>query len=55
MQLIYCYIGKFRNIIDQEVIFNHDYDVSFIKHKLKIKKKEPDGNNEYLYGNSLVK
>ena len=55
MQLIYCYIGKFRNIIDQEVIFNHEYDVSFIKHKLKIKKKVVDGNIEYLYGSSLVK
>lgn len=55
MKLIYCYIGNFRNIIDQEVVFNHDYDVSFIEHKLIIKKGRADDNKEYLYGKSLVK
>lgn len=29
MQLIYCYIKQFRNIINQEIYFSHDFVITY--------------------------
>lgn len=55
MQLIYCYISRFRNIVNQEVAFNPDYEVHFDDHKLIVKKRCSSNNRNYLYGENFIK
>lgn len=55
MQLIYCYISRFKNIVNQEVAFNPDYEVGFVNHKLTVKRKCRSGNRNYLYGESFIR
>lgn len=55
MKLIYCYISKFRNIIDQEVCLSSDWDVHFRDGSLAIRQKEKNEALDYLYGNEYMK
>jgi hypothetical protein len=55
MKLIYCYIGKFRNIVNQEVCLSSDWDVHYVDSRLIIKRKERNCALEYLYGNHYMK
>lgn len=55
MQLIYCYICKFRNIVNQEVAFNPDYEVSYVNKKFTVRMRHISNNRNYLYGKSFIK
>lgn len=55
MKLIYCYIGKFRNIINQEVRFSSEWDVHWVNCHLEIERMEGNEALEYLYGNNYMK
>lgn len=55
MKLIYCYIGRFRNIINQEVCLSSDWDVHYNEGKLNIKQKTANEVLDYLYGNAYMK
>lgn len=55
MKLIYCYIGKFRNIVGQEVCLSSEWDVRFRDGNLTIRRKEADETLDYLYGNDFMK
>lgn len=55
MQLVYCYIGNFRNIVNQEVVFNHDFDVSFSDGNLRVRRTVSSESKSYLYGESQIK
>lgn len=55
MQLIYCYIERFRNIIRQEVILNHEFDIHFTNGKLTIIKKPANKSKDFLYGKSFIR
>lgn len=55
MQLIYCYICKFRNIVNQEVAFNPDYEVSYVNKELTVRMRHISNNRNYLYGKSFIK
>lgn len=55
MKLIYCYIGTFRNIVNQEVCLSSDWDVHYVKDRLDIKPKEANEALDYLYGNNYMK
>ena len=55
MKLIYCYIGRFRNIINQEVCLSSEWDVHWVNGHLEIKRMEANEALEYLYGNNYMK
>lgn len=54
MQLIYCYIKHFRNIINQEVYFSDQYKV-FYNGSLRVTPQNPDHVQEIIYKNSNLK
>lgn len=53
--LIYCYICRFRDIINQKIAFTADYEISFVNHNLAVKMMFLSGKtykptmNEYDY------
>lgn len=55
MNLIYCYIKKFRNIIEQEVQFSDEWECHFEDGKLLIKSKVRSTASVYLYGNGCLR
>lgn len=55
MKLIYCYIGKFRNIVNQEVCLTSDWDVHYVNGRLEILRKDANEALDYLYGKNYIK
>lgn len=55
MRLIYAYIGKFRNIINQEFHFSDDFLCSYLDGNLTIAQKEPNAVKDAVFGNSVLK
>lgn len=55
MQLIYCYIRKFRNIEHQEVQLSDGHQVHVIDGHLTIEKREPSRIKDYVYGQNFVR
>ena len=55
MQLIYCYIRKFRNIEQQEVQLSDSYQVYVNDGHLTIEKKVPSRIKDYVYGQNFVR
>jgi predicted ATPase len=54
MKLIYAYINRFRNIINQEVSFSDRYAVKFCGSELTIDEIADDGVKDIVYGNGLI-
>ncbi|MBQ8225568.1 MAG: AAA family ATPase [Bacteroides sp.] len=55
MQLIYCYIAHYKNIVGQEVNFSDTYRVRYDGGKLHISKKREDMNREYVYDSKFMR
>lgn len=55
MKLLYVYIKRFRNIVEQEVCFSDEYTVLLQNNHLLIRKKEPNPNVAYVYGDGFLK
>ena len=55
MKLIYCYIRKFRNIIDQEIVFSSEYTVRLSDNGLLIDKMPTNEHSDLLYKNSKLR
>ena len=55
MQLIYCYIQKFRNIEQQEIQLSDKFRVGVIDGNLRIERLEPSRLKDYVYGQNFVR
>lgn len=55
MKLIYVYIKRFRNIVEQEVCFSDEYAVSLQDNHLLISKRDSNPNVTYVYGDGFLK
>lgn len=55
MQLIYCYINRFRNIVEQELCFSDRYSVHYENEKLSFTYKNPDIAKDYIYGSNFMR
>lgn len=55
MRLIYVYIGKFRNIINQEFHFSDDFQCSYKDGNLEITLYESDFVKDAVFGNSVLR
>lgn len=55
MQLIYCYIKNFRNIVCQEINFSENYNVHYKEDTLYIDYGQPNQAADYLYGQSFMR
>lgn len=55
MKLIYCYIRRFRNIENQEVMLSDEYECHYEKAKLTIEKCGRDSLLDYVYDNAFMR
>lgn len=51
MFLLYAYIAKYKNYENQEIVFDHDYQISFTNSELSIRYCGKDPVKEMLRGN----
>lgn len=54
MKLIFAYVRHFKNIREQEFSLSDDYDVTFERNKLSIRKTDIQDVKAFLYGGNLI-
>lgn len=55
MKLIFAYVRSFKNIHEQEFLLSDDYDVTFERNKLNIRKTDMEDVKTFLYGENLIR